>query len=113
MEDFTLAVSNDKGSTYSNQITIGVVKTMLPQFSRLLNPNPITLQANRKHDLKIEGLNLRVPKYIGIKVQLGSYEQYSFCNVSAAEDTIATCFDLHFPKVGTYQTFIIPDMDRT
>ena len=49
---------------------------------------------------------------IGIKIQLGKYEQYSYCNMSTSDVDLIECYEIFFPVKGVYSTFVIPDMNR-
>ncbi len=66
----------------------------------------------------IRGINLRQLNSIGIKTQLGKYEQFSYCNFSTATgndnevDDLVECYELTFPVKGVYSTFVVPDMHR-
>lgn len=57
-------------------------------------------------------MNFRQLMSIGIKIQRGKYEQFSFCNISTTDDDVIVCYELFFPVKGTYSTFIVPDMNR-
>ena len=108
-QDLTIQISNDNGNTYSKEFTVQVI-TEIPQFRFL--ESPTQLQSGIKYDLVIRGMNFKQLMSIGIKIQRGNYEQFSFCNISTTDDDVITCFELFFPVKGGYSTFIIPDMNR-
>jgi hypothetical protein len=70
LEDFPLSISNDFGSSRSNQVSVRIVRN-LPQILKLVYP--LAFETNKHYDIQLKGINFNELSYFGLKVQLRGY----------------------------------------